>query len=173
MNKLQKQDRVDALRAELAGIDAFVIAGNLGLSVNEMQTLRAEVRKAGGKVRVVKNTLARLSIQGTSLEVASDKLVGPVVIAFGLDPVGPAKAIVKVAKDMPKLVLKGGAIQGKALSEAGVEALSKLPGKDELRAMFLGTLNAVPTKFVGTLAGVSRGMLNVLTARKGQLEEAA
>lgn len=173
MNKLQKQDRVDALRAELAGIDAFVIAGNLGLSVNEMQTLRAEVRKAGGKVRVVKNTLARLSIQGTSLEVASDKLVGPVVIAFGADPVGPAKAIVKVAKDMPKLVLKGGAIQGKALSEAGVEALSKLPGKDELRAMFLGTLNAVPTKFVGTLAGVSRGMLNVLTARKGQLEEAA
>ncbi len=173
MNKLQKQDRVDALRAELAGIDAFVIAGNLGLSVTEMQTLRAEVRKAGGKVRVVKNTLARLSIQGTSLEVASDKLVGPVVIAFGLDPVGPAKAIVKVAKDMPKLVLKGGAIQGKALSEAGVEALSKLPGKDELRAMFLGTLNAVPTKFVGTLAGVSRGMLNVLTARKGQLEEAA
>lgn len=173
MNKLQKQDRVDALRAELAGIDAFVIAGNLGLSVVEMQTLRAEVRKAGGKVRVVKNTLARLSIQGTSLEVASDKLVGPVVIAFGSDPVGPAKAIVKVAKDMPKLVLKGGAIQGKALSEAGVEALSKLPGKDELRAMFLGTLNAVPTKFVGTLAGVSRGMLNVLTARKGQLEEAA
>lgn len=170
MNKLQKQERVDALRAELAGIDAFVVAENLGLTVTEMQTLRAEVRKTGGKVRVVKNTLARLSIKGTSLEVASDKLVGPVLIAFGLDPVGPAKAVVKAAKDMPKLVIKGGAIQGKALDQSGVESLSKLPGKDELRAQFLGVLNAVPTKFVGTLAGVSRGMLNVLTARKDQLE---
>lgn len=170
MNKLQKQERVDALRAELAGIDAFVVAENLGLTVTEMQTLRAEVRKTGGKVRVVKNTLARLSMKGTSLEVASDKLVGPVLIAFGLDPVGPAKAVVKAAKDMPKLVIKGGAIQGKALDQSGVESLSKLPGKDELRAQFLGVLNAVPTKFVGTLAGVSRGMLNVLTARKDQLE---
>lgn len=170
MNKLQKQERVDALRAELAGIDAFVVAENLGLTVTEMQTLRAEVRKTGGKVRVVKNTLARLSVKGTSLEVASDKLVGPVLIAFGLDPVGPAKAVVKAAKDMPKLVIKGGAIQGKALDQSGVESLSKLPGKDELRAQFLGVLNAVPTKFVGTLAGVSRGMLNVLTARKDQLE---
>lgn len=170
MNKLQKQERVDALRAELTGIDAFVVAENRGLTVTEMQTLRAEVRKAGGKVRVVKNTLARLSIQGTSLEVASDKLVGPVLIAFGMDPVGPAKAVVKAAKDMPNLVVKGGAIQGKALDESGVDSLSKLPGKDELRAKFLGVLNAVPTKFVGTLAGVSRGMLNVLTARKDQLE---
>lgn len=170
MNKLQKQERVDALRAELAGIDAFVVAENLGLTVTEMQTLRAEVRKTGGKVRVVKNTLARLSVKGTSLEVASDKLVGPVLIAFGLDPVGPAKAVVKAAKDMPKLVIKGGAIQGKALDQSGVESLSKPPGKDELRAQFLGVLNAVPTKFVGTLAGVSRGMLNVLTARKDQLE---
>lgn len=170
MNKLQKQERVDALRAELAGIDAFVVAENRGLIVTEMQTLRAEVRKTGGKVRVVKNTLARLSIKGTSLEVASDKLVGPVLIAFGLDPVGPAKAVVKAAKDMPNLVIKGGAIQGKALDQSGVDSLSKLPGKDELRAQFLGVLNAVPTKFVGTLAGVSRGMLNVLTARKDQLE---
>lgn len=173
MNKLQKQERVDALRAELAGIDAFVVAENLGLTVTEMQTLRAEVRKVGGEVRVVKNTLARLSIQGTSLEVASDKLVGPVLIAFGLDPVGPAKAVVKAAKDFPKLIVKGGAIQGKALSDAGVEALSKLPSKDELRSQFLGVLNAVPTKFVGTLAGVSRGLLTVLTARKDKLEEAA
>lgn len=172
MNKQQKQDRVESLRQELAGLDAIVIAQNNGISVQDMQTLRGEVRKLGGKVRVVKNTLARLSIKGTSLEVASDKLVGPVLIAFGKDPVGPAKALVKVAKDVPNLVVTGGAIQGRALDANAVKALSELPGRDELRASFLGTLNAVPTKFVGTLAGVSTGFLNVLTQRKEQLEPA-
>jgi len=173
VNKQQKQDRVESLRQELAGLDSIIVAQNNGISVEEMQTLRAEVRKLGGKVRVVKNTLARLSVQGTSLEVASDKLVGPVLIAFGKDPVGPAKAVVKVAKDNPKLVVTGGAIQGRALDPNAVKALSELPGRDELRAMFLGTLNAVPSKFVGTLAGVSTGLLNVLTQRKKQLEPAA
>lgn len=173
MNKQQKQDRVDTLRHELAGIEGVVIAENQGISVAEMQTLRTEVRKFGGKVRVVKNTLARLSVRGTSLEVASDKLVGPVLIAFGTDPVGPAKAMIKVAKDMPKLVVKGGAVQGKALDASGVKSLSELPGRDELRAMFLGTLSAVPSKFVGTLSSVGSGFLNVLTQRKEQLEPAA
>jgi len=173
VNKQQKQDRVDTLRHELAGIEGVVIAENQGISVAEMQTLRNEVRKFGGKVRVVKNTLARLSVRGTSLEVASDKLVGPVLIAFGLDPVGPAKAMIKVAKDMPKLVVKGGAVQGKALDANGVKSLSELPGRDELRAMFLGTLSAVPSKFVGKLSSVGSGFLNVLTQRKEQLEPAA
>jgi large subunit ribosomal protein L10 len=172
VNKQQKQDRVESLRQELAGIDSIVIAQNNGITVEEMQNLRGEVRKSGGKVRVVKNTLARLSIQGTSLEVARDKLVGPVLIAFGKDPVGPAKALVKAAKDVPNLVVTGGAIQGRALDANAVKALSELPGRDELRSMFLGTLNAVPTKFVGTLAGVSTGLLNVLTQRKKQLEGA-
>lgn len=173
MNKQQKQQRVDTLRQELVGIDGLVVAENKGITVKEMQTLRAEVRKAGGDVRVVKNTLARLSIKGTSLEVASDKLVGPVLIAFGKDPVGPAKAILKVAKDVPNLVVKGGVIQGLALDFEGVKTLSELPSMDELRAMFLGTLTAVPSKFVGTLAGIGSGLMNVLTQRKEQLEQAA
>jgi large subunit ribosomal protein L10 len=87
--------------------------------------------------------------------------------------VGPAKAILKVAKDTPNLVVKGGVIQGKALDIEGVKTLSELPSMDELRAMFLGTLNAVPGKFVGTLAGIGSGFMNVLTQRKEQLEQAA
>ena len=169
MNKAEKQDRVDALRAELVGIDALVVAEYRGVTVGEIQNLRNALRKVDGKVRVVKNNLARLSFKGTSLEVVSDKLVGPVLITFGPDVVGPAKAIVQAAKDLPKLVITGGCLAGNALSAEQVKALSELPGKDELRAMLLGTFNAVPTKFVGTLAGVSRGMLTVLSARKDQL----
>ena len=173
MNKQQKHVRVDTLRRELEGIDSVIVAENQGISVSEMQTLRGAVRAAGGTVRVVKNTLARLSVKGTPLEVASDKLVGPVLIAFGKDPVGPAKAILKVAKDMPKLVVKGGAISGKAIDPAGIKTLSELPSKDELRAMFLGVLSAVATKFVGTLAAAPRDFLSVLAQREDQLKNAA
>ncbi len=172
MNKLDKQVRVETLRRELQGIDSVIVAENQGISVSEMQTLRGAVRAAGGKVRVVKNTLARLSVKGTSLEVASDKLVGPVLIAFGPDPVGPAKAILKVAKDMPKLVVMGGAVSGKAIDPAGIKTLSELPGKDELRGMFLGVLTAVASKFVGTLAAAPRDFLSVLAQREDQLKNA-
>lgn len=173
MNKQEKHERVDALREELAGLDGLLVAEYRGLTVAEVQSLRAAVRAVDGQVRVVKNTLARLSIRGTDLEPVSDKLVGPVLITYGKDLAGAAKAMVTIAKDAPKLVITGGVISGKALAPAEVEALSKLPGKNELRSKLLGTFNAVPTKFVGTLAGVPRGFLNVLNARKEQLEPAA
>ena len=79
MNKAEKQDRVDALRQQLAGIDAVIVAEYRGMTMEQMQSLRAAVRGAEGKVVVVKNTLARLSVKGTSLEALTDKLVGPVL----------------------------------------------------------------------------------------------
>jgi large subunit ribosomal protein L10 len=170
VNKVEKHERVDSLRQELAGITSVIVAEYRGLTMTEMQNLRKALRKVDGQVRVVKNTLARLSVKGTSLEAVTDKLVGPVLITYGPEPVGPAKATVKAAQDMPKIVITGGCLAGRALSPDEVKALSLLPSQDELRAKFLGVLNAVPSKFVGTLAGVSRGLLNVLTARKEQLE---
>ena len=173
MNRAEKHDRVDALRQQLAGIEAVIIAEYRGMTMEQMQNLRTAVRGVDGKVVVVKNTLARLSVKGTSLEALTDKLVGPVLMTFGPDVVGPAKAIVKIAKDVPTLVITGGALSGKALSAAQVKSLSELPGRDELRAMLLGTMVAVPAKFVGTLAASPRSLLNVLNARKEKLEEAA
>lgn len=173
MNKSEKQERVDTLRRELEGIDALVVAENRGLSVAELQGLRAAVRVAGGKVRIVKNTLARLSVKGTSLEVVSDRFVGPVMVVFGPDPSAPAKAVLKVAQDQPKLVVMGGCVSGTALNPDGVKTLSLLPSRDELRAKLLGTMLAVSTKFVGTLAASPRSILNVLNARKEQLESTA
>ena len=173
MNKNEKEVRVDALRQQRAGIDAVIVAEYRGMSMEQMQSLRNAVRGAEGQVVVVKNTLARLSVKGTSLEALTDKLVGPVLMTFGPDVVGPAKAIVKIAKDVQTLVITGGALSGKALDANQIKALSELPGRDELRAMFLGTLNAVPGKFVGTLAASPRSILNVLNARKEELEKAA
>ncbi len=90
MNKVEKHERVDSLRQELAGIDSVIIAEYRGLTMTEMQNLRKALRKVDGQVRVVKNTLARLSVKGTSLEAVTDRLVGPVLITYGPEPVGPA-----------------------------------------------------------------------------------
>lgn len=174
MNKQQKQDRVDQLREELALAQGIVVAGYGALSVADTTALRVELRKHNAKLRMVKNTLARLSVKGTRHEAIAGFLTGSSFIAFSADPIVPAKVLVKVAKDAgEKIVIKGGILDGKAIGPAEVEALSKLPGIDELRAKFLGVLAAVPQKFVGQLAAVPRGMMTLLTARKDKLEEGA
>ena len=174
MDKLQKQQRVDRLREEVANAEGLIVAGYKGLSVAETQQLRAEVRKAGASLRVIKNTLARLSLSGTPMEVVSDHLVGANMIAFSVDPVAPAKALVSVAKESKgKLVVKAGVLNGKLLDEQDVVALSKLPSLPEMRAMFLGTLHAVPGKFLRTLNAPAQSFATVLKARMDKLGEGA
>ena len=173
MNKAEKQRRVDQLRDELASATGVIVAGYNELTVADITELRTELRKSGGTIRVVKNTLARLSIKGTEHEGVTDLLTGANLFAFGADPVAPAKVISVAAKDGNKLTVKGGVLNGKALSAAEVEALSKLPGLDELRAKFLGILNQVPQKFVMQLAAPARSMVTVLAAQKDKLEEGA
>lgn len=174
MDRLQKQQRVDRLREEIAGAQGLIVASFVGLSVKETQELRAEVRKAGASLRVVKNTLARLSISGTDMEVASDHLVGPTMIAFGEDPVAPAKALVNFAQESKdRLTIKVGVLSGKLLSEQDVVALSKLPGIDEMRGKLLGTFNAPGSKFVRMLNAPAQGFATVLKARMDKLQEGA
>ncbi len=174
MDRLQKQQRVDRLREEIASAQGLIVAGHLGLSVKETQELRAEIRKAGASLRVVKNTLARLSFSGTDMEIVSDHLTGANLIAFGEDPVAPAKALVAVAKEKKeRLVIKAGVLGGKLLSEADVVALSKLPSIDEMRAKLLGTFQAPAQGFVRQLNAPAQSLVTVLSARKDKLEEGA
>jgi large subunit ribosomal protein L10 len=174
VNKQQKQARVDRLRDELGPAAGVVVASYDGLSVAQSTALRVELRKSESRLRMVKNTLARLSVQGTEHESLTALLTGSNFIAFGADPVAPAKVLVKAAKDAgDRIVIKGGVLNGQLLSPAEVEALSKLPGIDELRAKLLGMLAAVPQKFVNQLAAVPRGMVTVLAQRVDKLEEGA
>lgn len=170
MDKASKHARVDQLRSELSDKSGAVVVGHFGLTVAETEELRAEMRKVGGQVRVVKNTLARLAVQDTVLEPMNEFLTGSNIVAFGSDPVGPAKVVVKAAKDNDKLTIKGGVLDGKSLSVSEVEALSKLPGLEELRSKFLGVLQAVPSKLVRTLNEPARSFAAVLNARKEALE---
>lgn len=171
MNRQAKTEEVGALKALLDGAQVAVVAEYAGLTVENMVTLRTELRNAQGRFRVVKNTLAKIAVNDTPLEGLQDQLVGPVGLVYSQeDAPATAKAIVAFAKKNPKFIIRGGMLSdGTVLTEAGVKQLSELPGKDELRAMFLSTLMGVPRKLVGTFAAVPGGFVRVLAARERSL----
>jgi large subunit ribosomal protein L10 len=103
------------------------------------------------------------------MDVLDDHLKGPTAVAYSFeDPSAPAKIAAKVAKEQPKLVIKGGYVDGMALDQAGVVSLSQLPGKDELRAKFLATLQAVPQNFLALLIAAPQNFMYLLAAREEQ-----
>jgi large subunit ribosomal protein L10 len=174
VQRAEKQKRVDGLRAELGAVPGVYVVEHNGLSVKETQAIRAEMRKAGGQVRFVKNTLARIAMAGTEKAALGDLLRGANILVFGQDPVGAAKALLKVARDNgEKVRLKGGILQGQMLSPERVQAVSTLPGIDEIRARVLGVLMAVPARLVRQLTAVPQGLTRVLAARREELEKAA
>lgn len=165
MNRDNKEQLVADLATRLAGTNATFLADYRGLTVEQVNTLRGELRKAGAEYKVVKNTLLRLASRGTSSECLDPMLAGPTAIAIaGADPVATAKVMAEFAKTNAKFELKGGALDGKALSVDDVKALAELPSREVLLARLLGSLNAPATNFVGVLAAVPRSFVQVLAA---------
>lgn len=169
MDKTQKENNVDSLRKALSEVNALFLADFRGLTVEQVDGLRRGFKASGCVYKVVKNTLLRLAVSGTTLEPLSDMLTGPTAIAFSdKDPLEVAKVLVKFAKDYEKLEIKGGFFEG-VRTASEVEALSKMPGKDELRSMLLATMLAVPQKLLRTLNAASQRFLLVLNARERKL----
>lgn len=165
LNLEQKKAVVSEVSDAISGAQAAVLAEYRGLTVAQMTELRKQAREAGVFFRVVKNTLARRAVDGSDFACLQDQLVGPLAFAASVDPVAVAKVLNQFAKDNDKLVIKAGAMGGKVISLAEVQALAKLPSREELLATlartmqapiatFVRTLNEVPTKFVRGLAAV-------------------
>ena len=174
MNLTEKQELVKQWNETFKEADSIVLANYSGLKANEMNVLRGDCREAGVEFHIAKNTLIKRALEGTPFEFLSEHFRGTVAIAIGTeDQIAPAKVLVKTAKDFKTFEVLAGALDGQGLDVQGVESLSKLPGRDELRGQFLGLLNAVPGGFVRLLNAVPGGMVNVLDARKRQLEEQA
>jgi large subunit ribosomal protein L10 len=172
MEKAVKEENISALKLDLAKAASLVLADFRGISVKSDTALRREFRATGCKYKVVKNTLLGLAVKGTPMEGIEKLLAGPTAIAYSFeDPAAPAKIATKVAKGEEKFVLKGGYVDGKALDVKGVEALSNLPGKDELRATFLATLLAVPQNFVRLTIAAQQNFAFLLAARESALGE--
>jgi large subunit ribosomal protein L10 len=167
MERAVKEENIGALKADLAKATSLVLADFRGITVKADTGLRREFRVNGCRYQVVKNTLLGIAIKGTPMEGLEKLLAGPTAIAYSFeDPAAPAKVAAKVAKAEEKFIIKGGYVDGKALDTKGVEALSQLPGKDELRATFLATLLAVPQNFLRLTTAAQQNFVLLLAARE-------
>jgi large subunit ribosomal protein L10 len=172
MERAVKEENISSLKGDLAKATSLVLADFRGINVKNDTALRREFRLNGCKYKVVKNTLLGRAVEGTAMAGLEKLFVGPTAIAYSFeDPAAPAKIATKVAKGEEKFIIKGGYVDGQALDAKGVEALSKMPTKDELRSSFLALLVAAPQNFLALLAAAPQQMLGVLAAREQSLNE--
>ena len=169
MNRQDKAAVVEELRESLDNVSAVVLTEYRGLDVPSVVELRQKLRESGVHYRVVKNTLAKLAIEGTDKEYLSEHLQGPIAIAWSDDAVAPAKVLCGFAKDHEGLTIKAGYLSGNPVDVDGLNALALLPGKDELRSKLLSVFMGSGTKLVTVLTQVPRNFLSVLKQREEQL----
>jgi large subunit ribosomal protein L10 len=151
LERAQKRDVVTALHDVLAKTGVIVVAHYAGLTVGAMTKLRSEMRGAGGQVKVAKNRLVKLALEGTDAEGIAELLKGPTCLAYSADPVAAPKIAVKFAKANEKFVILGGAMGTTVLDAKGVSSLADLPSLDELRGTLIGLLQAPGSKIARTL----------------------
>ncbi len=171
MNRVQKSEHIREYQKILAEAQSLVLVKYSGLKVEEVNRIRREFRAANCEYRVIKNTLLEYASEDTPAKVIHPTLAGPLAILFSReDPSSPARTAIKCAKDFDKFKIHAGYIDGQLLDAAGVQQLSTMPSKQELRAMLLATFLAGPQKMLRLLQAAPSRMLMVLDARKRSLE---
>ena len=146
MDRAAKKEAVADLNGVFKTSNVVVVAHYAGLTVSQMQTLRKQARAAGASVKVAKNRLAKIALEGTDAAAVVPLLKGPTLIAYSGDPVAAPKVANDFAKAHEKFVILGGAMGKTALDPNGVKALAALPSLDELRAKLVGLLKEPATK---------------------------
>ena len=155
----EKQADLDKLKAELAKVSTVILTTFQGIKVDEDTKLRRAVQAAGGKYKVVKNTLAERAGAGTPAENLLKNLTGTNSIAYPeADPVALAKAITKIAKDVPAFQFKSGVVEGRVVSIADIKQLANLPSKDELISKIMFLLNAPAERIAVALNALPRNL---------------
>lgn len=172
LNRQEKAVVVEEVVATVANAQSIVIAEYRGLDVASVTELRKKARESGVYLRVLKNTLARRAITGTSFEDLSGQLVGPLLYGISTDPVSAAKVMADFAKTNDKLVIKAGSLPNSVLNQEGVKALASMPSREELLSKLLGTMQAPIATFVRTLNEVPTKFVRGLAAVRDQKEAA-
>ncbi|MEY4364850.1 MAG: ribosomal protein [Actinomycetota bacterium] len=161
----EKEAVVAEVRTKLDESDAVIITEYRGLSVTALAGLRRELRKAGCEYRVYKNTLARFAAREAGVDGLDTLLVGPTAMAFVKgDVAAVAKSLKEYAKTNPLLVIRGGAVAGKAVSAKDVDVLAELPSREVMLSQFAGMLQAPLVKTAGLLQALPRNMAYGLKA---------
>jgi large subunit ribosomal protein L10 len=157
--KSEKQQDLDKLKTELAKVSTVILTTFQGITVENDTKLRRAVQAAGGKYQVVKNTLAELAGTGTPAEGVLKNLKGTNSIAYtNTDPVALAKALTKVAKEVPSFQFKSGVVEGRVISIAEIQQLATMPSKDELIIKIMFLLNAPAQRIAATLNALPRNL---------------
>ncbi|MBI3436155.1 MAG: 50S ribosomal protein L10 [Proteobacteria bacterium] len=164
MERAEKKEQVATMSEVFKTANVVVVAHYSGLTVAQMQILRRQMKAAGAVVRVAKNRLAKIALEGTHVASIAPLLKGPTVIAYSGDPVAAPKVANDFAKANEKFVILGGAMGSTALSPDGVKALAALPSLDELRATLIGLLQAPATKIAQLINAPATKVARVVQA---------
>ena len=163
MDRAQKEAVVEELGQIFESSGVVVVAHYAGLTVAEMQALRAKMRAVGGAVRVAKNKLAKIALEGKPCASIGDLLTGMTVLAYSEDPVAAAKVVVDYAKDNKKLEILGGAMGSTALDQNGVNAVSELPSREELIASVVACIGAPASNIAGAIGAPASNIAGILS----------
>ncbi len=172
MLKNEKETVVEELQKVFSEAKGVYLTDFTGINVSMVNELRKNFRDGNVEFRVVKNTLARRSLRGSSLDGLLQHLIGPTALAYSdKDSMAPAKIIDKFRKKTDLLSIKAAVVDGVVFDQEDMEKIVKLPSRNELVAKMLGSLNAPITGIVGVLSGVLRNFVGVLSAVKDKKEQ--
>ncbi|MEY4979508.1 MAG: ribosomal protein [Pseudomonadota bacterium] len=160
LNRSEKEAVISEVTSLAAKAQTLVMAEYRGITVAHMDKLRVAARSNGVSLSVLKNTLARRAVAGSSFEVGSAQMTGPLVYGFSEDAVAAAKVVVEFAKTNNKLVIRGGVYSGKVLDEEGVKQLASIPSREVLLAQLCGLLKSPISR--------TAVVLGALAAKKGE-----
>jgi large subunit ribosomal protein L10 len=162
VDRAQKEKVVEELGQIFESSGVVVVAHYEGMTVAQMQALRAEMRSVGGSVRVAKNRLAKIALEGKPCASIGNLLTGMTVLAFSEDPVAAAKVSEKYAKANDKFVILGGAMGDTALDSAGVKVVASMPSREELIASIVACLGAPASNIAGAIGAPASNIAGIL-----------
>jgi large subunit ribosomal protein L10 len=172
VDRAEKREFVSELNEVFKASGSVVVASYSGVTVAQMNDLRSKMRASGGTVKVAKNRLAKIALQGTESEQIADLFKGQTLICYSNDPIVAPKIASEFAKTNDKLVIIGGAMGATALNAEGVKALATLPSLDELRARLVGMIQTPATRIAGVLQAPAAQLARVFNAYAEKSEAA-
>ncbi len=171
MKRSEKKDFVSKLKDEFSNSSSIIVTEYSGLTVNESESLRKEMRNNGATFKVTKNRLTKLAIADTPFKDLSDLFKGPTAVAYSTDPVAPAKVAVNFEKKFENFKIIGGGYNGEKIDKERINFLAKLPSLDELRGKLIGLISAPAQKIASITSEPGAQIARLLSSKSSNSQE--